>query len=286
MTTLNYRLFETFLRLTKQRERIFEDIKRERIGSARPKGKWAARFERSEFEGRTVWTVHPKSGESQSRYVHFHGGAYVYRLLDIHFRTIAELADASGVSITLPDYPIFPSTAAETHDWSHTYFESMVQSHGLDNVKIGGCSAGGNLAMAVLQLRQQAGLDNPKDTILWSPWVDLTMGVDETPHNPNEALLTVKGIVASGNRFVGDREAKDPLISPVFADMKDLSALHIFTGQKDLLYPQITRFADRASQAGALKTFKVEPHFGHYWMFYPTKERHKTIGETAKILSP
>jgi len=83
---------------------------------------------------------------------------------------------------------------------------------------------------------------------------------------------------------VGERDASDPLLSPIFADLKDLSDLHIFTGQKDLLYPQIEAFAQKAKEAGILKTYQTEPEFGHYWMFYPTKDRHRTISETAEIL--
>ncbi len=289
MTTLKYKLFEGFLRLINYRDGILKDLKKERIGSARPKGKYAERFIASEFQGRKIWTVHPRSGPSQSgasekRYVHFHGGAYVYRLIPLHYPTICELADESGVTITLPDYPIHPQTAQETHEWSHAYFEFVVQEHGLENVTMGGCSAGGNLALAVLQMRKMAGLDNPKETILWSPWVDLTMTADAVPHNAKEPLLSVKGIVTSGERFIKDRDPKDPLISPIFAELEGLSEFHIFTGQKDLLYPQIKAFAEKAKDAGTLKTYKVEPDFGHYWMFYPTKDKRGTIAETAGIL--
>ncbi len=284
MTTFKYKLFENVLRVLNYRDRILKDLQKPRIRSARPKGKYKDRFMRSEFQGRTVWTVHPKSGESDSRYVHFHGGAYVYRIIDIHFPTIAELADKSSVSITLPDYPIFPQTAQETHDWSHAYFDSVVSEYGLENVTIGGCSAGGNLALAVLQMRRAAQMDNTSDAILWSPWVDMTMTRDYVSHNPKEPLLSVEGIVSSGERFIGGREANEPLISPVFADLKGLSQLHIFTGQKDLLFPQIKVFADKAKEAGILKTYRAEPDFGHYWMFYPTKDRHRTISEMADLL--
>jgi len=272
MTTLKYKLFEAVLRVTNYRDVIFKDIKKDHIGSARPKGKYAARFEMTEFQGRKLWTVHPKSGPSDKRYIHFHGGAYVYRLLPNHFPTIAELADESGVTIVLPDYPIYPKTAEETHEWSQAYFESVVQERGIENTVMGGCSAGGNLALAVLQLRRAAGLDNPSETILWSPWVDMTMTRDATPHNPKEPLLSVKGIVAAADRFVIGRNAKDPLISPIFSDLKDLSSFHVFTGQQDLLFPQIEAFADKARAVGVLKTYKAEPEFGHYWMFYPTQD--------------
>jgi acetyl esterase/lipase len=285
MPSLKYKLFEGLLLLTGQRNRIFNDLEKPSIRSVGPKKKYKDRFVKTEFQGEPVLTVHPKSGPSQKRYVHYHGGAYVYRLMDIHYPTITELADESGVTIILPDYPIYPNSAQQMHDWSYAHLEALIAAYGLENIAIGGCSAGGNLAMALLQMRKKAGLENPKNTILWSPWVDLTMAEYAVAHNPKEALLTVKGIVAAGQRFTKGRDPKDPLLSPVFADMNGLSDFHIFTGQKDLLYPDIARFAEKAKEAGVLKSYVVEPNLGHYWMFYPTKERHETIAETAGLLS-
>lgn len=284
MTSLKYKLFEAVLHLIKKRESIFKDLQIPSIRSMEPKGRHKDRFIKSEFQGEPILMVHPRSGPTERVYVHYHGGAYVYRLLDIHYPTMAELADASDMTVIIPDYPIHPKTAQEMHDWTHAHLEALVQEHGLKNIAIGGCSAGGNLALAVLQMRRDAELENPKDTILWSPWVDLTMAEDAVAHNDKEPLLTVKGIVAAGQRFTKGRDPKDPMLSPIFAKLKGLSEFHIFTGQKDLLYPDIAHFAEKATDAGCLKTYIVEPELGHYWMFYPTRERHKTVAETAEVL--
>jgi len=75
-------------------------------------------------------TVHPKSGPSQKQYVHYHGGAYVYRLLDIHYPTFAELADESGLSVIIPDYPVRPKTTQDMHEWTYAHLESLVAEQG------------------------------------------------------------------------------------------------------------------------------------------------------------
>jgi acetyl esterase/lipase len=284
MTTLKYKLFETGLRLLRYRHRLTKDIQKEKVGSAWPKGQYAERFQSSDFQGRKVWTVHPQSGESPNCYVHFHGGAYVYRLLDIHFPTLCELADQSGVSVIVPDYPIYPVIAQETHQWSTAFCESVIQARGLGNVSIGGCSAGGNLALSILQLRREAGQGNPRETILWSPWVDLSDEALVKARPDHDPILSIKGITLSAKRFAQERDGKDPLISPTYADLNGLSNLHIFTGEKDLLHADIAAFAEKAKAANCLKTYQSEPEFGHYWMFYPTKDRHRTIAETAALI--
>ena len=59
----------------------------------------------------------------------------------------------------------------------------------------------------------------------------------------------------------------------------------IFTGEKDLLHPQIMKFAEAMKPAGKLRKLATYGEFGHYWMFYPTPDRESTLAELAEIIS-
>ena len=284
MTSLRYKIFEYILRKQDYRGGMKRDMVKQRHRHTVPTGRLAKRYSCSEFDEQAVWRVDPKSGPSDNIYVHYHGGGYVYGLLSVHFPTFRELADKSGVSIIIPDYPLPPSSAADIHGWSLRHFESLIAAKGIRAVSIGGCSAGANLALAVLQLRQRAGKKSPSNCILWSPWVNLARDANTKPNGDKDVLISMDTIAAAAKNFAGDRSLKDPLISPLFANLEDMPDLHIFTGGKDVLYPDTEDFAKRAKAGGRLKTYKVETDYGHYWMFYPTPERHKTIYQTAKIL--
>ena len=288
-TSFAYKAMQGAMRLLKTRNRMLKDTERGEQRSERPKGKLARRWERSDFDGRAVWTCHPPEGPTKRVYVHQHGGGFVYGLLNLHFMSLSEVAFHAGMTVILPDYPLPPqSHAPEIMDWADWHFSSVVEQFGLENVSLGGCSAGGNLAMAILQKRARRGEGNPETVILWSPWLKLTEA--ETPPtkaDDYEAVITPFGLEPAVKAYLGDSgmDRADPLISPLFADLKALPTLNIVTGAKDILYPSISTFADQAKDADRLGHYVVEPDYGHYWMFYPVKDRRPTLKQISSWLN-
>ena len=120
---------------------------------------------------------------------------------------------------------------------------------GADNVRLGGDSAGGNLALA---MGQKINIEKP--LLLLSPWVDLVPSDTDMPDDManDEILLAPVTVKAAGRQFAGELPTNTPLISPIYADPKDLPEVMIFTGEKDLLHPQIMKFAEAMKPAGKL----------------------------------
>ena len=287
-TSFGYKAFEGALRLIRYRNHMLKDAGKGEQRNTLPKGKQARRWERAEFDGRAVWLCHPAGGETDRVYVHQHGGGYVYGIQAIHYMALQELCDHAQMTVIMPDYPLPPQARApQIIDWADRHFESVVECYGLQNTALGGCSAGGNLALAILQTRRGRGEGNPDTVILWSPWVELTPA--ETPPtkaDDYEALITPFGLEPAVAGYVGDSgmERDDPIVSPAGMSFEDIPTLHIVTGQKDILFPSIERFADRAREAGVLGHYVAEPDYGHYWMFYPVKDRHPTLKQIADWL--
>jgi acetyl esterase/lipase len=287
--SFGYKALQALLRLTRFRNKMIVDAKRGEQRNMLPRGKQAKRWERSEFDGRAVWLCHPTSGPSKQVYVHEHGGGYVYGLQSIYYQSLQEVADHAGLTVILPDYPLPPqSHAPDIIDWADRHFASVIHCYGLNNVALGGCSAGGNLALAVLQRRASRGEDNPERVVLWSPWLDLREAdAPPTKADDYEALITPFGLEPAVAAYRGESgmDRSDPLISPLLADLTNLPTLNIITGQQDILHPAIVEFAEKAKAAGKLGTYISEPDYGHYWMFYPVKDRHKTLKQIAALLN-
>jgi len=253
-----------------------------------PKGKQAKRWQQAEFDGRNVWICHPLGGETPRVYVHEHGGGYVYGIAPIFFTSLQEVADHASMTVILPDYPLPPQAhAGDIIDWADRHFASVVERYGLENVALGGCSAGGNLALAILQKRIERGDKNPETLILWSPWLDLTpANHPPTKEKDTEALITPFGLEPAVEAYLGDSgmDRADPLISPAFADLSAMPTLNIVTGEQDILHPDIAKFAEKARASGKLGRYITEPDYGHYWMYYPVPDRHKTLKQIAAML--
>ena len=82
-------------------------------GSTPPGNRVKNRWARSEFQGRDIWTCHPQTGPSDKVYIHHHGGAYAMGLMDLQYWTMTRLADMSGTTIILPDYPLTGEAGSE-----------------------------------------------------------------------------------------------------------------------------------------------------------------------------
>ncbi len=281
MTTLRYKLFETVIRLTGAGKSIAKAMKAGNATSEAVPKRLRSRWESSDFQGRTIWTCRPKGEDTGRVYVHQHGGGYVLGLIALHFAMFTKLSDMSGVTIVLPDYPLPPeSTSDKIIDWATAHYLTVVAAHGVDNVRLGGDSAGGNLALAMSQKQEMT-----LPLLLLSPWVDLDASDMPEDIVHHEILLDVATLKAAGHRYAGVRSSNDPLISPIFASPEDLPEVMIFTGEKDLLFGQIMTFADRMESAGKLRKLATYGEFGHYWMFYPTPDRDSTLVELASILA-
>ena len=283
--SLRYKALTGLLRATRFRFRMLRDAPAGRTRCTVPRGRDAKRWVRGEFDGRAVWTCHPVSGPTGQVYVHMHGGGYVYGLLPTHYSALREVCDHADVSVILPDYPLPPNARApQIIDWADRSVASAVDRYGLGNVTLGGCSAGGNLALAVLQSRAARGEANPAHTVLWSPWLDLTpFDTPPTKADDYEALISPFALEPAVAAYIGDSgmDRTDPLISPANMSLGGVGTLHIVTGERDVLFPAIDVFAERARAAGVLGHYQREPELGHYWMFYPVPDRHPTLRQIA-----
>eukprot|EP00002_Diphylleia_rotans_P011582 TRINITY_DN2286_c0_g2_i10.p1 TRINITY_DN2286_c0_g2~~TRINITY_DN2286_c0_g2_i10.p1 ORF type:complete len:148 (+),score=18.72 TRINITY_DN2286_c0_g2_i10:327-770(+) len=102
-----------------------------------------------------------------------------------------------------------------------------------------------------------------------SPWVDLTcsmpswkryqnidfLGKAPTPEQP--AALGLPQLYAAG------RDLKDPLVSPMYADLQGLCPLFIQLGGVEVLLDEGLVFGKKAKEAGVDATVEVWPHMPH-----------------------
>lgn len=285
--TLAYKTLNGVFRLINFRANMGKDAGTGKQRNIKPVGKLKERWRREEFEGRAVWICEPKQSNTDKVYIHQHGGGYVYGIQHGHFQSCAELADLAGVTVLMPDYPLPPqSTAAAVIEWADRHFSSCVECYGLGTLSMGGDSAGGNLTLAILQKRARRGEGNPEPIILWSPWLDLQpRETPPTKEDDYEPIISPFALEPSVAAYVGEMDRADPLISPAVAELEGLPPMHVVTGGRDILNPEIMTFSERLKAANKLASLKVEPHYAHWWMFYPTKDRHPTLRYIADLLT-
>jgi monoterpene epsilon-lactone hydrolase len=195
--------------------------------------------------GHRIFTVRPRGGGPvRGQVLYLHGGGYVNPPAFLHWWFIARLVKTLGVVCTVPLYPRAPEHQCEEGiAFAGEVYRQHVSEHGAQNLLVMGDSAGGGLALAVLQQAEAA----PAGLILNAPWLDA--GVSDSSQVEIERgdwLLNSFTLRTWGQWWAGPRDLRDPLVSPLFGDLSGLPPTLMFCGSADILVADARRLAAAA----------------------------------------
>jgi monoterpene epsilon-lactone hydrolase len=205
---------------------------------------------------------------SDSVLLFLHGGGFNSGSWFTHRELAARLSLASGARVLLLNYRLAPEHAcpAAIEDAAAGY--QWLLAHGYDSgqIVIGGDSSGGGLALATLVWLRDHELALPAAGVLLSPWVDLTMsGASVQSRAALDPLTTLRGFERAAAWYVGAGDRKQPLASPLYADLHGLSPLLIQVGDHELLLSDATRLAEQARASGVAVMLEVWDEMWHVW---------------------
>src|SRR5690606_34555117 len=116
-----------------------------------------------------------------------------------------------------------------------------------ERIAIGGDSAGGNLAIGLINHLRVAGEPGPACAWLLSPWTDLTMsGASMAAKAAADPLIHAPYLEELAEAYAGRRDRRDPLVSPLFGDLHGFPPTLIQVGSDETLLDDATRFAAAA----------------------------------------
>jgi monoterpene epsilon-lactone hydrolase len=223
----------------------------------------------------TCYTVVPRNAPKPTQQVlYVHGGGFIREIIPMHWSLIAKLANKGPAEVTVPIYPLAPhSTACQTVPVATEIAADLIARHGAQNVTLMGDSAGGNILLGIAQTLRRRGLPQPRQLVLISPVLDVSQS------NPAIAsvarydhVLGVAGSAACGRLYIGELDSKDPLVSPLYADLTGLAPMVLFSGTYDIHNPDARDFAVRAKDAGVSLDYHEEPGAQHVYPLLPTAE--------------
>lgn len=201
-----------------------------------------------------------------------HGGGYNIGSVRTHRGLAGRLARAAGARVLSVDYRLAPEhrCPAPVHDTVAAYRWLLQQGTRPDQIALAGDSAGGGLALAALVALRDAGEPLPAAAACMSPMTDLAkQGESMRTRAHLDPMVTPEVSGANAARYLGpDGDPRDPLGSPLYADLRGLPPLLIQVGTWEILHDDSTRFADRARAAGVDVTLEVWEEMIHIWPFY------------------
>ena len=220
--------------------------------------------------------------------LYLHGGGYFACSAESH-RPITVGFARENFRVYAPDYRLAPENKfpAAVEDATAVYRALLAQDHGPSRIVVAGDSAGGGLALSLLLALRASGTPLPAAAALFSPWTDLAATGDSIRTNADRcAMFHGPDIGPTARWYLGDTDPKNPLASPLYADLSGLSPLLIHVGADETLRDDSTRLADKARAAGLPVELKTWPVVPHAWQLAPhlIPEARQSLHEAAAFL--
>ncbi len=238
-------------------------------------------------DGRSVPVREIEQGKQVILY--FHGGAYVFGSPLTHAKLlgqIAEQAGAKGVSVDYRLAPEHPFPAAI--DDALTAYQALLESGLTSNdIVLGGDSAGGGLALALLARICATDLPRPAGLFALSPWTDLTLSGASMQSNADiELMLPPERIAEARDYYLNGQDAASPLASPLFGSFNGAPSCYLTVGDTEILLDDTLRMAQVLRDHGANVTVNVTRHTPHVLPFFAAlaPEAKAALTEVAQVV--
>ena len=218
----------------------------------------------------------------------FHGGGYIAGSSRTHRGLAGRLALASGIPVFLPAYRLGPENPVPSaQSDARVAWEALrAAGYAADAIALGGDSAGGGLAMALLAALLAEGT-RPAGVVLMSPWVDLTgSGASLQQNAAADPMLPAERFGDLVGFAIGDHPPADPRVSPLFARFRGAPPVLVQHSQTEIVRDDSTRLADRLRRDGVEVQIASWPNTPHAWPIFGgwLPESREAVAQAATFL--
>jgi len=237
-----------------------------------------------------------KKAEPRVSVLYFHGGGYsFYPHAYAHFIALITLA-AKSRTFAL-DYRLSPEHRfpAQLEDALDAYRWLLQEGTDPQRLIFAGDSAGGNLTLALLLAARDSKLPLPALAIALSPATDFEANLADAGRTGKENFdrldvdwIDKRMLEVWADWFCDSAERRNPLISPLYADLRGLPPIYIQAGRAEILYPSIQAFADRAREQNADVVLDAWEYMTHDFQLFgldspPSAEALHRIGQVIEL---
>ncbi|WP_372964394.1 alpha/beta hydrolase [Marinobacter sp.] len=208
--------------------------------------------------------------------LYLHGGGYIIGSAATHKGIAGHLAKLTDCEVIIPNYRLAPEHPypAAPNDAESVYMALISQGKPASGIAVAGDSAGGGLALVLAMQLRDHGHPLPSSITCFSPWTDLT---NQQLYAPEiEPVLHADWIINAAKMYAGDTPLTNPVISPVFGDLKGLPPLLIQVGSQEILLNDATRIAEMAKRDRVETTLEIYNNLWHVFQIHSGQLKRAT----------
>jgi acetyl esterase/lipase len=238
------------------------------------------------------WVL-PKRIDPNVTMLYLHGGGYAFYPKGFYNNLTATITMSAECRMFALDYRLAPEHKfpAQLEDAANAYQWLLSKGVSPKQLVIGGDSAGGNLALALLLFLRDSKLPLPALAVCLSPATDFAGSSAGVPVNSELDWINQQMALKWTSWFCSSEQRSNPMVSPVNADLRNLPPIYIQAGGAEILLPSIQAFVEKARQQGANVSLETWPGMNHDFQGFgydvpQSAEAIQRIGEVIKSRVP
>jgi acetyl esterase/lipase len=221
-----------------------------------------------EIDGVTTYCLRPHhvpEGRETPIFLDIHGGGLILgggQVCRLMARGSAMVRPMITWSVDYRMPPRYPYPASL--DDCVAVYRRLLEERPPEDIFVGGASAGGNLAPALLLRAKDEGLPMPAGLLLLTPEVDLTESGD-TFRTLNGIDSVLQPLMGTNLVYANGADLAHPYLSPLFGDVTGFPPTFLQSGTRDLFLSNTVRMHRKllaAAVEAELHVFEAMPHGG------------------------
>lgn len=217
------------------------------------------------FQGHDCWTIEGQADKPVLLYLH--GGAYFFGIKGFYWSFLQRLHKKTGATLIVPDYPLAPSVCGEELlAFVEALYCELLKSYEPEQLVFGGDSAGGGLALALALSLKEQNLPLPRQLLLFSPWLDLSLGNPDIAHyDKKDLMLAWQPLQQAGRIYACSLPLSDYRLSPIQGNLQGLPPIALFAAGREICLPDCRKLQKIAKKQGLRIDYFEYPKLFHCW---------------------
>ena len=271
-------------------------------GSPLQSGQLGVEIEAADANGVDAeWVVAPGT-PADRRLLYLHGGGFIVGSPLSHRMITSALSKSCGVSVLAIDYRLMPEhrRKAAITDCQNAYRWMLENGpsgpNAASEIFVAGDSAGGNLTLMLSAWARDENIRRMNAVIAFSPSTDSTLANPSMLKNigtdpmlgpglgpPARMPVPLKALAAL---VAGQMSPSNPLLSPLFGDLSNLSPTLVQVSDCEMLFDDSHRYVNKARAQGSPVTLQIWPEMVHVWQMFQhvLPEARQAIDEVAAFV--